>query len=50
VVPGVTEIGFEKVAVCQPLAVSLVKVACARRSPVVLQMLPVCVPVLAATL
>jgi hypothetical protein len=47
---GNTSTGVEKVTCCQPLAVSPVNSAFARRSPVALQRLPKCVPVLAADL
>ncbi len=50
VVLGSTVTGFENVTVCHPVAVSLWKVACASSWPSALQMLPVCVPVLAAAL
>jgi hypothetical protein len=50
VVPAVMLTGDANVACCQPLADSLVNVAWARRVPVVVQRLPVCVPVFAADL
>ena len=43
--PGVNETGLEKVTLCQPLAVSLVKVAVASKVPVLVQSSPVWVPV-----
>ena len=43
--PGVTVTGLEKVAVCQPLAVSLVKVRVASFVPVLDHSEPVWVPV-----
>ena len=48
--PAVTATGLENVTVCQPEAVSLVNVACARRVPVDVHRLPMCVPVFAAAL
>ncbi len=45
-----TASGVERVAFCQPLAVSPVKVTPASLVPVALQMLPVWVPVLPAPL
>ena len=48
--PAVTATGDEKVTDCQPESVSPVKVACARRVPLVDHRLPMCVPVLAADL
>ena len=45
VVFAVMVIGFEKLTCCQPLAVSLVKVALASRVPETLHRLPICVPV-----
>ena len=42
--------GVEKLTCCQPLAVSLVKVAVANSVPLLDHRLPVCVPVLAALL
>ena len=49
-VPAVTGNGVEKLACCQPVAVSPVKVTVARRVPVLVQRVPVWVPVLAADL
>ena len=49
-VPAVMATGEEKVTCCQPLLVSLVKVAEARRVPVAVQRLPVWVPVFAVPL
>ena len=49
-VPAVIVTGVAKVTCCQPEAVSLVNVACARRVPVDDHRLPMCVPVLAAAL
>jgi hypothetical protein len=37
--------GLAKRTVCQPVAVSSVNVAVARRAPLLLQRLPVCTPV-----
>ena len=48
--PAVTDTGAANVTICQPDAVSLVKVAVARRLPVAPQRVPVCVPVLAEPL
>jgi hypothetical protein len=45
VVPAEMGIGLAKVAVCQPLAVSLVKVTAPRRCPVAVHRLPEWVPV-----
>jgi hypothetical protein len=49
-VSGCTSTGVAKVTVCQPEAVSPVKVACASRVPSAVQRLPVCVPVFVAAL
>ena len=45
-----TDTGLANVTVCQPEALSLVNVACARRVPVADHRLPMCVPVLADAL
>ena len=50
VVPAVTATGEGKVASCQPLAVSLVKLTLARRVPVLVQRLPTWTPVVSAGL
>jgi hypothetical protein len=42
--------GWENATCCQPLAVSLVNVACASRMPSAVHRLPTWVPVLAAAL
>lgn len=43
--PGVSDTGVEKIALCQPLAVSFVKVTVASFVPVLDQSSPVWVPV-----
>ena len=45
--PAVTATGLEKVTDCHPESLSPVKVACARRVPLVDQRLPMWVPVFA---
>ena len=42
--------GLENVTLCQPDADSAVNVACARRVPLALHRLPMCVPVFVAAL
>ena len=49
-VPAVIATGLAKLTSCQPDAVSLVKVAWARRVPPVVHRLPMCVPVLSGPL
>jgi len=50
VVPAVTGIGCAKVANCQPVEVSLVKVTLPRSVPVVVHSEPTCMPVLVEAL
>jgi hypothetical protein len=50
VVFAVIATGAENRTSCQPLAVSLMNVACASSEPLAVHSLPTCVPVLAAPL